>query len=63
MGEQKCPELCLFAEACCCNGLAVSATRAMVLDQYQLSMVSLNSIAYKQGVVELLTRIGYHLSK
>ena len=29
-GEQSCPELCLCFESCCCNSLAVSATRAMV---------------------------------
>ena len=29
-GEQSCPELCLCFESCCCNSLAISATRAMV---------------------------------
>lgn len=35
-GEQSCPELCLCFESCCCNSLAVSATRAMVMDQFDL---------------------------
>ena len=38
--EQSCPEFCLFTESCLCNSLAVSATRSMVMDQYQLQMVS-----------------------
>lgn len=36
MGEKSCPELCLCCEACCCPGLVVSATRAVVMDRYQL---------------------------
>ena len=36
MGESSCPELCLCLEACCCNSLAVSASRALVMDQYDI---------------------------
>ena len=36
-GEQSCPELCLFLEACCCNCLAVSATRIYVMEKYDLT--------------------------
>ena len=32
-----CPDLCLCLESCCCNSLALSGTRAYVMDQYQLS--------------------------
>lgn len=38
MGESSCPELCLCLEACLCNGLAISATREMVMDQFDLMM-------------------------
>jgi len=36
MGEQSCPEVCLFCEGCCCPGLAVSATRMLTMDAYQI---------------------------
>lgn len=35
-GEKSCPDLCLCCEAICCNGLAVSASRMTVMDQYDL---------------------------
>jgi hypothetical protein len=35
-GEQSCPELCLFTESCCCNGAAISSTRAFVATKYGL---------------------------
>eukprot|EP01038_Epipyxis_sp_PR26KG_P017279 gene17279-23826_t len=35
--EKDCPDLCLFCEACICNGAAISASRAYVMDKYQLS--------------------------
>ena len=36
-GEESCPQLCLCCEACCCPGLALSASRITVMDQYDLS--------------------------
>lgn len=36
-GEQSCPELCLCAESCFCNGYALSATRYVVMEKYGLS--------------------------
>lgn len=35
--EDKCPELCLCVESCCCNNLAVSASRIYVMEKYDLS--------------------------
>ena len=35
--EKDCPDLCLCFESCCCNSLALSGTRAYVMDEYQLS--------------------------
>ncbi|DAZ93958.1 TPA: hypothetical protein N0F65_001093 [Lagenidium giganteum] len=35
-GEQSCPTCCLCLESFCCNGCAVSATRMMVMDRYDL---------------------------
>lgn len=40
-GEQSCPELCLCFESCCCNSLAISATRAMV-NSFPLTLPYLN---------------------
>jgi hypothetical protein len=37
MGEESCPDLCLAIEACCCNNLAVSASRMYVMQKYDLS--------------------------
>jgi hypothetical protein len=37
MGEKDNPELCLFCEACCCPGMAASASRFVVMDHYQLT--------------------------
>ena len=34
--ESSCPEFCLCCESCCCPGLAVSASRLTVMDQYNL---------------------------
>lgn len=36
MGEKDCPGLCLFCEALWCNSLAVSATRIVTMEKYQL---------------------------
>lgn len=36
MGEKTCPHFCLCCEAVCCPGLAVSATRMLTMDAYQL---------------------------
>lgn len=36
-GEEQCPELCLFAESCICNCVAISASRTYVMDKYELS--------------------------
>jgi hypothetical protein len=36
-GEQQCPSFCLCVESCLCNGCAVSASRMVVMDRYQLS--------------------------
>ena len=33
MGEQSCPELCLFLEACCCFAASVQVTRHMIQDE------------------------------
>lgn len=35
-GEHQCPDFCLCAEACCCNALAMSATRMYVMEKYDL---------------------------
>eukprot|EP01038_Epipyxis_sp_PR26KG_P012686 gene12686-17009_t len=35
-GERSCPEFCLGVESFCCLGPSVSATRMMVMDQYDL---------------------------
>ncbi len=35
-GEESCPTLCLCCEAHCCNGMAVSATRMLVMDRHDL---------------------------
>lgn len=32
-GEQSCPELCMFTEACLCNSMALSATRYTVMEK------------------------------
>ena len=37
LGEQTCPQLCLFIEGCCCNCIAVSASRNYVMEKYDLS--------------------------
>lgn len=34
--EESCPECCMFCEALCCPGLALSASRITVMDQYDL---------------------------
>mmetsp|Transcript_16031 Transcript_16031/g.16148 ORF Transcript_16031/g.16148 Transcript_16031/m.16148 type:complete len:212 (-) Transcript_16031:167-802(-) len=36
LGEQNCPDCCLCLEACCCNCIAVSASRIYVMEQYNL---------------------------
>jgi hypothetical protein len=36
MGERDCPSFCMCLEAICCPGLAVSATRMLMMDQYAL---------------------------
>ena len=36
-GEQSCPDLCLFCEACVCNFAAVSASRMYVMEKYDLT--------------------------
>lgn len=36
MGEQSCPDLCLGIESCCCNSLALSASRMYVMNKYDL---------------------------
>ena len=38
MGEQSCPAPCMCLESCCCPGLAVSATSALIRDKYQLGL-------------------------
>ena len=35
-GERSCPDFCLFVEGCCCNGFAVSASRQLVMEKYDL---------------------------
>jgi len=35
-GESQCPDLCAFAEGCCCNCFAVSASRFHMMDKYSL---------------------------
>lgn len=35
--EEKCPDFCLFMEGCCCNCIAVSASRTYVMEKYNLS--------------------------
>ena len=35
-GEQNCPELCLCFESCCCNFVAISASRIYVMEKYDL---------------------------
>ena len=34
--EKEMPRTCMFVEACCCAGLAVSSTRFVLMDQYKL---------------------------
>jgi hypothetical protein len=36
-GEKSCPTLCAFAEGCICNFAAVSASRAYVMEKYDLA--------------------------
>ncbi len=36
-GEQSCPTLCMCIEGCCCNFAAVSASRNLVMERYNLS--------------------------
>lgn len=36
-GESSCPDLCLFLEGCFCNPCALSATRRLVMEQYDLT--------------------------
>ena len=36
-GENNCPDCCAFLEGCLCNSLAVSASRAYVMELYDLS--------------------------
>lgn len=38
MGEKSCPQMCMCLEACCCPGLAVSATSMLVRDRYSLGL-------------------------
>mmetsp|Transcript_39063 Transcript_39063/g.28883 ORF Transcript_39063/g.28883 Transcript_39063/m.28883 type:complete len:226 (+) Transcript_39063:53-730(+) len=35
-GERNCPDFCAFLEGCCCNCLAVSASRIYVMEKYDL---------------------------
>jgi hypothetical protein len=36
LGDTECPQLCLFVEGCCCNCLAISASRQFVADKFNL---------------------------
>lgn len=36
-GESNCPSLCLCLEAHCCNGLALSASRNVMMEHYELT--------------------------
>lgn len=38
MGESVCPLPCMCLEACCCPGMAVSATSIVIRDQYNLGL-------------------------
>mmetsp|Transcript_11367 Transcript_11367/g.17063 ORF Transcript_11367/g.17063 Transcript_11367/m.17063 type:complete len:219 (-) Transcript_11367:393-1049(-) len=38
LGESSCPSCCMFLEACCCPGLAVSATRFVIMERYSLGL-------------------------
>lgn len=38
MGEENCPAVCLCCEVCCCPGIAVSATRFLMMQKYQLRL-------------------------
>mmetsp|Transcript_11115 Transcript_11115/g.24691 ORF Transcript_11115/g.24691 Transcript_11115/m.24691 type:complete len:221 (+) Transcript_11115:148-810(+) len=35
-GEESCPHFCAFMEGCCCNFMAVSASRIYVMERYDL---------------------------
>ena len=37
-GEESMPDCCLCLESCCCNSLAISASRSFVMDKYNLQM-------------------------
>jgi hypothetical protein len=37
MGESSCPELCLCCESVCCPSCVVSASRLVVMDEYDLA--------------------------
>lgn len=34
--ESKCPNLCLCFESCLCNSCAISATRILIMEKYDL---------------------------
>ena len=38
MGEKSCPVVCMSLEACCFPGMAVSASSAVIRDQYNLGL-------------------------
>uniref|UniRef100_A0A6U3WGL3 Uncharacterized protein n=1 Tax=Ditylum brightwellii TaxID=49249 RepID=A0A6U3WGL3_9STRA len=38
MGEQSCPCCCMCLEACACPGMAISASRAIIMDRYNLGL-------------------------
>ena len=54
--EQSCPHFCLCCESCLCNSMAISATRSMVMDQYELRMVS----QQRKWKTKLLVTILFH---
>lgn len=36
MGEKNCPAFCMTCEACCCPGMAISASRFTMMEKYRL---------------------------
>jgi len=37
MGEKSCPQLCMCCESICCPGMAISATRFLMMENYRLT--------------------------
>lgn len=61
--EESCPTCCLCLEAHCCNGPAVSASRALVMDQYNLIADPCdNQLARFSNCMQYLTCICYTLA-